>query len=262
MKVLKNIFIIISICTISLSVKTQEINSFETTATLFEIDNLGFCYFVEGSKLIQTDSEFNTLYEYSDKSYGDISILDVSNPLRILVFYKDFNVILFLDNKLSPLRDPILLDDLGVYSIDAVCSSASGSFRVYDNQASTVITIGSDLSVVQKGTNLYSLAGDQKAIALKETANFVFLQTENSWIIRMDKFGNYIETIANDQGITFDCLNDDVYIITKTSVSGFDSKNERFLFYSFEPLTIKDFKIKDKKLFILSEKSLITFQIL
>jgi hypothetical protein len=262
MKIFKHIFILFSICSISLSVKTQEINSFETTATLFEIDNLGYYYFAEGSKLIQTDSEFNSLYEFSNKSYGDISIIDVSNPFQILVFYKDFNVLLFFDNKLSPLRDPIVLDDLGLYSIDAVCSTTTGSFRVYDNQTSTVITIGNDLSIVQKGTNLYSLAGDQKAIALKETANFVFLQTENSWIIRMDKFGNYIETIANDQGITFDCLNDDVYIITKTSVSGFDIKNERFFFYSFDPLPIKDFKIKDNKLFILSEKSLITFRIL
>lgn len=252
----------ISICTISLSVNAQEINSFETKATHFEIDNLGFHYFTEGSKLIQTDSEFNTLYEYSDKSYGDISIIDVSNPFQILVFYKDFNVVLFLDNKLSPLRDPIILDDLGLYSIDAVCSTSTGSFRVYDNQTSTVITIGGDLNIVQKGTNLYSVAGDQKAISLKETANFVFLQTENTWIIRMDKFGNYIETIANDQGITFDCLNDDVFIITKTSVSGFDSKNERIFFYSFDPLPIKDFEIKDNKLFILSEKSLITFRIL
>jgi hypothetical protein len=262
MKILKHIIIVVSFFAISLIVSAQKTNSFTTTATLFDIDNLGFYYFAEGSKLMQTDSEFNSLYEYSDKSYGEISIVDVSNPFRILVFYKDFNVILFLDNKLSPLRAPLILDELGLYSVDAVCSSATGSFRVYDNQTCTVITIGSDLNVQQKGTNLYSVAGDQKAIALKETANFVFLQTENSWIIRMDKFGNYIETIANDQGIAFDCVNDDVHIIAKTSVSGFDSRNERFFFYSFDPLPIKDFKIKDNKLFILSEKSLITFRIL
>lgn len=262
MKISKHIFFFLLLCTTSFGIKAQQIDAFATTATLFDIDNLGYYYFAEGSKLIQTDSEFNTLQEYSDKSYGDINIIDVSNPLRILLFYKDFNVIVFLDNKLAPLRDPIMLDDLGLYSIDAVCSTTTGSFRVYDNQTSTVITIGSDLKVLQKGTNLYSVAGDQKAIMLKETANFVFLQTENSWIIRMDKFGNYIETIANDAAITFDCVNDEIYTISKSNLSGFDNRNERFFFYSFDPMPIKDFKIKDKKLFILSEKSLITFRIL
>lgn len=262
MKFSKHIAILVSICTVSIYANSQKINSFTTDATLFDIDNLGFCYFTEGSKLIKTDSEFKTLYEHSDKSYGDISIVDVSNPFRILVFYKDFNVVLFLDNKLSPLRNPIILDDLGLFSIDAVCSSATGSFRVYDNQSSTVITIGNDLNQIQKGTNLFSVTGNQKAINLKETANYVFLQIENSWIIKMDKFGNYIETIANDAAITFDCVNDEIYTISKSNVSGFDNKNERFFFYSFEPIPVKDFKIRDKKLFLLSEKSLITFQIL
>lgn len=236
--------------------------SFTTNAEIFDIDNLGFCYFVEGNKITKTNAEFKELFEYSDKSYGDITDLDASNPFRLLLFYKDFNTVVFLDNKLAPLRDPIMLDDLGFFAIDAVCSSSSGSFRVYDNQTGSVVTVGNDLRILQTGTNLYSIANDQKATKIRETANYVFVQLENGYILRLDKFGNYANSFFSGEGISFDCINDDVYIINNSEVNGYSSTNEKIFYYNFESVPVKDFKIKGKNLYILAKKSLITFQIL
>lgn len=256
------VLISVLFCATALFAQKSEIKSLSTNAEIFDIDNLGYCYFVEGNKIIRTDAEFKNLSEYSDKSYGNITELDVSNPFRLLLFYKDFNAIVFLDNKLSPLRDPIMLDDLGFFSIDAVCSSSSGSFRVYDNQTGSVVTVGNDLKILQTGTNLYSITGDQKATKIRETANYVFVQLENGYILRLDKFGNYANSFFGGEGISFDCINDDVYIISNSELNGYSPINEKIFYYNFDSMPIKDFKIKGKYLYILAEKSLITFQIL
>ncbi len=242
--------------------QSSKISEFNIEATKFSVDNLGYFYFVNGSSLIKTDGNFDTIARYSDKTHGEISEIDVSNPFRILVFYKDFNLIVFLDNQLATLRDPVQLDDLGFYSVDAVCTSATGSFRLYDNQSSSVITIGKDLDIIQTGTNLYSIAGDYNAVKMRESANFVFVQLASGYIIRLDKFSNFSNNRFCGDGICFDCFNDDLYIINESSVYGLDDQNNITFYYNFEPLKIRDFKIRADKLFILSEKSLITFKIL
>jgi len=38
--------------------------------------------------------------------------LDVSNPLKPLLFNPFYNQILFFDNQLTPIGDPVFLDDL------------------------------------------------------------------------------------------------------------------------------------------------------
>ncbi len=242
--------------------QSGKFSEFEVKANNFAVDNLGYFYFIDGASLTKTDKDFQTISQYSDKTYGEITDIDVSDPFRILIFFKDFNVIVFLDNQLASLRDPISLDDLGFYSVDAVCSSAAGSFRLYDNQTSSVITIGKDLNVIQTGTSLYSISGDYKAVKIRESNNFVFVLFSSGYIIRLDKFSNFANNYFCGEGILFDSFNDDLYIINENAVFGLDDKNNKILYFNFEPMKILDFKMRAEKLFILSEKSLITFKIL
>ena len=38
---------------------------------------------------------------YSNFLYGNISSVDITNPLKIVVFYKDFNIVVLLDSQLN-----------------------------------------------------------------------------------------------------------------------------------------------------------------
>ena len=56
-----------------------------------EIDQYGFIYHINKDNLIKFNLKGVPLYNYSNKLLGNISQLDVSNPLRPLLFYKDRN---------------------------------------------------------------------------------------------------------------------------------------------------------------------------
>ena len=66
-------------------------------------------YYIQGNSLFKktaTDS-----YSYMNTQLGAIHSVDIRNPLKILVFYRDFNTVLFLDNRLNELSDRINLNE-------------------------------------------------------------------------------------------------------------------------------------------------------
>ncbi len=46
-------------------------------------------------------------YSYNNIKFGEITSVDLSNPLKIVLFYRDFNVMVLLDNRLNELSDSI-----------------------------------------------------------------------------------------------------------------------------------------------------------
>ena len=65
------------------------------------IDRYGHIYEMSYDNLFKKNKHNEILYSYSNKNLGKISQVDVSNPLRPLLLYKDMGVICVLDNTLS-----------------------------------------------------------------------------------------------------------------------------------------------------------------
>ena len=80
-----------------------------------QLDIHGFLYQVKGDALVKRDLTGKEIYRYSNKLLGDIAQLDVSNPLRPLLFYKDQGVIAVIDNTLSQQKQIISLNEIGLY---------------------------------------------------------------------------------------------------------------------------------------------------
>ena len=63
------------------------------------------------------------IYSYSNKNLGKISQVDVSNPLRPLLLYRDMGVICVLDNTLSQQEKNIDLNSLSLYQTNCIANS-------------------------------------------------------------------------------------------------------------------------------------------
>src|SRR5690606_8367286 len=77
------------------------------------VDQLDNQYFVHDSEVEMWASLNGQTFRYSNKLYGDISHLDVTNPMKILVHYQDQLKIVFLDNRLAVIGDPLNLIEMG-----------------------------------------------------------------------------------------------------------------------------------------------------
>ena len=102
----------------------------EAVADALEIDRLGNIYLVKGNVVAKYDAEMNFLCAYDNYPAGSMSSLDVFNPFKVIVFYSEFNKLMYLDSKFAELRSPIMLDDAELYNTKVVCSSSFGGFWI------------------------------------------------------------------------------------------------------------------------------------
>src|SRR3972149_5745424 len=101
----------------------EQIELMETipfTGNFFEIDQLGNFYLINSNTLVQYSPNLVKKQQYTNNFSGKVTHIDVNDPLRILLFYKDFNQVVFLDRALSLLGSPVDLGQLGFTNVALV----------------------------------------------------------------------------------------------------------------------------------------------
>src|SRR5215471_5359097 len=81
--------------------------SLQGSFTDFTVDNLGNVYMInQNGQLKKTGPAGDSLAIYNDIThYGKISYVDVTNPLKVLLYYQDFGTVVILDRFLNKVSD-------------------------------------------------------------------------------------------------------------------------------------------------------------
>lgn len=157
-----------------------------------EVDNLGHIYVVDAkNRLIKYGADYKELYRYASNRNGLISSIDVSNPLRITVFYDDFNRVSILDNTLSVIKEVDLSQQF--LDITACGSTNDGRLWIYDAVQLRLVKIADNGSIVLQSDQVsdYGMAGMHIAKII-ESGNYVVLCDYNKGFWFFDNFGQYI----------------------------------------------------------------------
>lgn len=99
----------------------------------FTTDNLGNMYVVSSSNQVKKlNNNGDSVAAYNDvKRYGKIFSVDATNPLKILVYYKDFATIVVLDRLLN-VRNTLDLRKQNIFQVQAVTASYDGNIWLFD----------------------------------------------------------------------------------------------------------------------------------
>jgi len=180
---------------------SQEINGSKlevhNSSHITEIDQYGFIYDIEKDNLIKYDSQGNELYNYSNKLLGEITQIDISNPLRPLLFYKDQGIILALDNTLSQQKSQISLNELGLYQTNCISNSNfDNGIWLYDLDVNEIIKINYFSKVDFKSGNLSVILPnmDFPILKLQEKNRLLYAVTKRK-IFVFDQFGSLLNVI-------------------------------------------------------------------
>jgi hypothetical protein len=101
--------------------------------TSFSVDNLGNIFLITASNQIKKlNNNFDSVGIYNDvKRYGNIYTIDVTNPLKVLVYYKDFATIVMLDRQLNN-RNTINLRAQNILQVKAIAQSYDNNIWLFD----------------------------------------------------------------------------------------------------------------------------------
>ena len=121
-----------------------------------KLDRLGNVYFITSNNTLNKyEPTIKRYTKFADLKNGKISSIDVTNPLRILVFYEDQAVVKFLDINLTEINS---VDIRKYYSdgwISLSASSNNNGLWIYDNVNRKLLKLGEQLNTQVSTGDLY-----------------------------------------------------------------------------------------------------------
>lgn len=198
-------------------IKTIPINGkFLTT------DNLNNAYVItDANELIKLDANGEKLFSYSEKNFGELSFVDASNPLKILVFFPQYSAVITLDKTLSPLGT-YNLRNAGITRVNSVCLSQDNNIWIFDEQDFKLKKLDENLKVVRESDDVsLTINNSLKPNFLVERNNWIFLNDPQIGILQFDSYGTYFKTIPLKNFNDFQVLEDRIFYFENNSLQSF-----------------------------------------
>lgn len=202
---------------------------------IIEVDHLGYIYTIDGNELKKFSSEKELLSNFSDALLGEITSVDVSNPLRLLLFYKEFNQLLYLDQTLTPIADPIDLYNYSDNETQLCCDASSGGFWMYNKDDNQAFKISRQGEILNTSSLLTSYLKDTEPLKITEHQEKLHLLIPSQGLLILNKFGHFLQQIPLPGINDFGFKNQDILYL----------KNDTW--YQYKPLTKTDPIIFDMK---------------
>ncbi|MDP3557577.1 MAG: hypothetical protein Q8T03_09395 [Bacteroidota bacterium] len=216
----KFLFFVLSLCFSFSFIKQDEpkLRVIKTKLDYFTSDNLGNVFTVKDGELVKYLVNGKLFARYSNLKLGDITTIDAINPLKILLYYRDFQQIIFLDNQLTTNSEPISLETLGYEQTDLVCAGANNSFWIYNKQNNDLIRFNENSKKIASTGNLKQiLKTDLKPNFMREHNGYLFLNSPETGIYVFDFFGTFSRIISLKNLKQFE-INEDIIYFQKDSL--------------------------------------------
>jgi len=125
------------------------------------VDNIGNIFLINpNNQLKKTNEKSDSLGVFNDiKRYGNIHSVDVSNPLKVLVFYKDFATVVVLDRLLNT-RNTIDLRQSNIIQASAIAQSYDNNVWVYDELDNKIKKVDDNGRVLSQSVDFRMLFDD------------------------------------------------------------------------------------------------------
>jgi hypothetical protein len=194
------------------------LNSLPFENVKFTTDNLGNAYVLLENQILQFDSVGKPKGVYAERNAGHLHSVDVSNPLKPLLFYPDFALLQVLDSKLA-LTSSVYLRNFNIIQPVAACQSTQGGYWVFDLQDYQLKKIDLNLQLKSESGNLMQTLGYAPfPNYMMEWDNNVYMNYPKSGILVFDQYGTYIKTIAITDLKSFQFIGNDLLYVKENKM--------------------------------------------
>ena len=155
------------------------------------VDVLDNIYLITaGNQLKKLNNKGDSLAVFNDvKKYGNPSYIDVSNPLKSLLYYKNFSTVVILDRLLA-MRTTINFRKQNIFSVKAIATSYDNYIWLYDEQDNKLKKIDDDGKLLQESTDLRLLVDSVPSPSqIVDSDEFVYLYDEKKGFYIFDHYG-------------------------------------------------------------------------
>lgn len=182
-------------------------------ASFISTDNLGNIYAVAEGNLFKYNENGELVNSYSNKKLGRISSIDASNPLRVLVYVKDFAIVYVFDASLA-LQSSVKLLELNFTDPQLICSSNTASLWVYDRATTMLAKLNENLTMAAQSQPLnLTIKEELNPVMIQERDNWLVMLNRNDGFLIFNKEGSYFKKIPADSVSCFTMSDANLYFV-------------------------------------------------
>jgi hypothetical protein len=188
----------------------------------FTTDNLGNVYALStNNQVVKYTPDGKEQFRYPNRTLGEATLLDATNPFHLLLFFAQHQTVLTLDRTLN-VSGQFNLMQMGFQRADAVGMASDGALWVYDEASFLLKKIKADGTVVVQGNDLsLSVGRSLHPNFLLEREQTVFVNDTALGILVFDIFGQYRKSIPL-QGLTeFQVIGDQLIFVKEGQLWSF-----------------------------------------
>ena len=218
-------------------------------------DKFGNLYYIHQNTLFRKSEE--RLVEYRALQLGEIASVDLLNPLRISVFYKEANTVVILDNRLNEMKR-ISFDQLTHFIMVDYCTTANDqSLWVFNADLQELEIFNYDREQIE----LKTLPVSTPILDQKSNFNFCWLQTKTGFQ-QYNIYGSLIKEV----NVEFDKLEvhkNFLLLINKKGISYyFNYKDEELRTLKLPKIEYNQVHLNSEKLYLYNGKTIFIYQII
>lgn len=195
----------------------------------FAADNLGNVYVLTpAGLLIKLNSKGDSLNVFNDvRRYGTVYAIDATNPMKVLLYYKDFSTVVMLDRYLNRIN-MIDLRKSGIFQAKAMGLSYDNNVWIFDEQSAKLKKIDENGRVLSETTDLRQVLDVMPSPrSIIDSDGFVYVYDDAKGLYVFDYYGALKNTLPLT-GIT------DLRVIGKTIAGRRQNKLVRYTLGTLE----------------------------
>ena len=194
----------------------------------FNVDNLGNYYLLsKENRLKKINNRGDSVGSFNEvRRYGKLYSIDVTNPLKTLLYYRNFSTIIVLDRFMNTVNT-IDLRKQQIFQVKAIAQSYDNNIWIYDEQNNKLKKIAEDGTVLMETVDLRTIFDEVPSPdRIIDQEGFVYLYDSRKGIFVFDIYGSFKTKLSY-----FNLK--DVTVVGRT-MAGID--NNQLLLYTFGTL--------------------------
>ena len=233
-------------------------NSIEFKGKAFTTDQTGSYYEIYPNQIIKIGKNGQRQFSYSNNILGEISSVDVSNPMKIVVFFRDFSKIVILDNTLSEQGGALDLNEVSLEETSLVCTSYNNGIWYYNPLKFQLTRLEHSTKNVNISANISNILNiNVQPNFLVEFNNRLYLNDSINGVLVFDIYGTYLKTIPIFGLTTFQVKEKFLlYVNQAGQIETYDFFTlEKSVYKPLQYSMVKTVRIENKTIYIVNLKN-------
>jgi len=256
------LFLILGLVSQAQEQKMEMLKSVSVKATFIEVDNIGNIFAVKAGEVSKYDNTGKFIMKNSAMAFGNITSLDATNALKMVLFFQDLSQISYLDNQLSARGDRVELDLFGLFQTTVVCRSYNDGLWVYDQTTFELTRFTEQLEISAQSGNLAQVLGFVPSPNyIREYNNWLYVNDPEQGVLVFDWYGSYNKTIPVKGLKKMVIRAGKMFFVRDGFLESYDLKTSDFAKIKLPEIEIEDFSIFEDNLVIITQNQLQIYRI-